>query len=1005
MFQKMFFALLFVCSSANLAIAQKYFQQEVDYKIVVSLDDKTHTLRGNIEMVYHNNSPDELDTIYMHLWPNAYATRQTHYAKQEVRNGSTKFQFAKKSDLGRIDSLNWTIDGVSVVAEPYQNEPDMVVIKLPKRLRLGGSITIATPMRVDIPETFSRLGHVGESYQMTQWYPKPAVYDVWGWHPIPYLDQGEFFSEFGSFDVTISLPQNYVVGATGTLETASEVAWLRDKVKESESLLEAATGSKTDFPKSSAEMKTIRYTAKKVHDFAWFADKRFYVQHQDVRLSSGRKVDAWAMFTDTDRELWRDSGVHYVARGLLKYSEVVGEYPYPHATAVQSALSAGAGMEYPMITVIGSSRSAKVLDEVIIHEVGHNWFYGILASNERDFAWMDEGFNTYVENRYMAAFYPNEPNTMGLPAKIFHGRGINFAQLSYRFLAERGNDVAPSTNSELMDGANYGLMSYYKTELMLRWLELYVGTDTFDLAMHQYYDTWKFKHPYPEDVRSVFERVTKRDLSWFFDDQFARSGYVNYQITEVRKDGDTYSVTIVSDGNATAPMPICAVKAGKTIKTVWSAAGDLKQIVAIPFGDYDEIVIDNDHLTTDMWDSDNRYKLKGARPTFEPMRLQFLGLIDRPERTTVYYAPFVIANCGDGFGIGLALYNSLIPQKKMDWLIAPAYAFGSRKVVGKASCDLHLIARESKWAKEVTVSGEYQRSNVGWVGTAYLPLRQKFTISAALHFRHKPASNLASDITFRNRILSQTVYKPFNRVNPNIASLRYNRISNHKLHPYSFWLEMEHASVPPPLAFTSPSFPPPSSSPFTKKKNTLELQRVSAAYKQKITINKHIALSLRVYASHAFQNERTLVTPLLSESVVTDYKFDQYYFDRARLTNNFWSRQISPNTGGGMKLNSFAAAVLSGNRNTVFTFSSDIRLYKNLPIKPYFDYGYVLHATRPSVWSTGIALDLDIFAVYFPLASSSNVWVFEKYANSITFSLDVRRLQKAKFGKLLTNMM
>jgi len=230
---------------------------------------------------------------------------------------------------------------------------------LSKPLKSGETIVIETPFTLQIPKSFSRLGHVGQSYQLTQWYPKPAVYDAEGWHPMPYLDQGEFYSEFGDFDVTITLPSNYVVGATGELQTASEVEFLNQKAKQGAGMNFEEMNQSADFPPSDETTKTLNYTAKNVHDFAWFADKRFHVLKSGVTLASGKKVDTWAMFTDLEANLWKDATT-YLDRSVKFYSEKVGEYPWSHATAVQSALSAGAGMEYPMITVIGESGSARL---------------------------------------------------------------------------------------------------------------------------------------------------------------------------------------------------------------------------------------------------------------------------------------------------------------------------------------------------------------------------------------------------------------------------------------------------------------------------------------------------------------------------------------------------------------------------------------------------------------------------------------------------------------------
>ncbi|MFQ5448644.1 MAG: M1 family metallopeptidase, partial [Saprospiraceae bacterium] len=344
-----------------------YFQQQVDYNIRVVLDDENHTLTGTVEMVYTNNSPDELSEIYIHLWANAFKNNNTAFARQKLRTGSTRFYFSSAEDRGYYGGLDFTIDGQKAAWRLKAENPDIAVVTLPQPLESGGKVTIRTPFTEKIPASFSRLGHVGTSYQMTQWYPKPAVYDRKGWHPIPYLDMGEFYSEFGSFDVSITLPENYVVGATGVLQTESERIFLMKKVEETKGYMEKGFPTDTSFPASSSTMKTIRYTAENVHDFAWFADKRFHVQRGEVTLASGQKVDTWTMFTNEQADLWRES-INYVGRAVEFYSKHIGEYPWPHATAVHSALSAGGGMEYPMITVIGNAGGAKDLDQVITHE-------------------------------------------------------------------------------------------------------------------------------------------------------------------------------------------------------------------------------------------------------------------------------------------------------------------------------------------------------------------------------------------------------------------------------------------------------------------------------------------------------------------------------------------------------------------------------------------------------------------------------------------------------------
>ena len=216
-----------ILASRCLGVEVEYFQQHVAYDIEVTLDDSAHTLDAFEKIVYTNNSPDTLEFIWFHLWPNAYKNTETAFAKQRERFLNNSFIFSKEKNRGYIDSLDFKIDNISTETEPHQEWIDAVKVLLPEPLYPGGQITIETPFYVKIPKVFSRLGHMGKHYEITQWYPKPAVYDLKGWHPMPYLDMGEFYSEFGSFDVKITLPEDYRIMATGDIINGeAEYAWL-----------------------------------------------------------------------------------------------------------------------------------------------------------------------------------------------------------------------------------------------------------------------------------------------------------------------------------------------------------------------------------------------------------------------------------------------------------------------------------------------------------------------------------------------------------------------------------------------------------------------------------------------------------------------------------------------------------------------------------------------------------------------------------------------------------
>ena len=480
----------------HFAAAGQYWQQHVDYTIDVTLNDKEKTLDAFEKIVYSNNSPDTLYFIWFHLWPNAYKNDRTAFTDQQLESGNTAFYFSGTKQRGYINWLDFKVDGITSKTEDHSQYIDIIKLVLPKPLPPHQKITITTPFHEKLPFNFSRGGYDGESFQITQWYPKPAVYDKNGWHPMPYLDQGEFYSEFGSFDVRITVPKNYVIAATGKLQNADEQEWIlqrssfdwrpkKQKVKSKSGIVKTV---KQEFPPSSIETKTLQYKQDSIHDFAWFADKRFIVNTDTCQLPSGAVINVFSFYTPQQAGTWKNS-VQYAKDALRFYSTEVGEYPYTVASVVQGPQSFGGGMEYPTITIIAPTYAVKDLDEVIAHELGHNWFYGILASNERDHPWMDEGVNTFYEYKYMQSKY-----------------GITKAhELFFQTTAVRRVDQPIETTSEEFNQINYAAAAYHKTAEWMRLLERELGANVFRTQMHQYFEHWKFKHSQPEDIKAIFQ--------------------------------------------------------------------------------------------------------------------------------------------------------------------------------------------------------------------------------------------------------------------------------------------------------------------------------------------------------------------------------------------------------------------------------------------------------------------------------------------------------------------
>ncbi len=504
------------------AVAQTtaYWQQQVNYNIDVVLHDADNTLDGFVRMEYINNSPDTLRFIWIHVWPNAYKNDRTAFSDQLLENGRTDFYFSNNDKRGYINRLNFRVNNVAATVEDHPQHQDIIKLILPAPLAPKTSCKIETPFHVKLPYNFSRGGHMGQAYQATQWYPEPAVYDHKGWHPIPYLDQGEFYSEFGNYDVQVTVPANYVVAATGNLQDASEKEWLKKRERFMRELPKKKNGSAKEPAEetipSSAKTKTLHYIQNNVHDFAWFADKAFTVKTGQLQLPSGRTVDLYAFYYSNNESTWSNS-IQFIKQAILTKSKWLGEYPYDVVSVVEDEREDG-GMEYPTITFLSSGGSEKMLDFVINHEAGHNWFYGILASNERQHPWMDEGMNTFYDNRYMLQQYGSTGiELVGGKASFIKKRmPEDIQQTILQTATVVKKDQPIETQSEKFSNYNYNAVAYTKTGNWMLLLEQQLGRELFDSCMRNYYRQWSFKHPYPEDFKTVIAQTSQHNTDSLF---------------------------------------------------------------------------------------------------------------------------------------------------------------------------------------------------------------------------------------------------------------------------------------------------------------------------------------------------------------------------------------------------------------------------------------------------------------------------------------------------------
>ncbi|MDF2435717.1 MAG: hypothetical protein K0Q95_93 [Bacteroidota bacterium] len=995
---------LFLLLLSVLGSSQVYFQQEVNYVINVKLDDVRNELSADESIEYINNSPHTLGYIYMHLWPNAYKDNNTALAKQKRENGETNLYFSKEEERGYIDMLDFKVDGKSVKWETLKDSIDICKIYLNEPLNSGSKITITTPFHVKLPSgEFSRLGHIGQSYQITQWYPKPAVFDRNGWNQMPYLNQGEFYSEFGSFDVSITLPKNYVLGATGDMVNGEEeLKWLQTKVEETQAI-EYYDTKDLSFPKSDSLTKTLRFKQSNVHDFAWFCDKRYHVLKGEVTTPHTKHVvTTWVMFTNKEGNLWKKS-IPYMNDAIHYYSLWNGDYPYNHCTAVDGTISAGGGMEYPNITVIGASGSDFQLDVVITHEVGHNWFYGMLGSNEREHPWMDEGLNSANELRYVETKYPGRKLTEDFIAIIGKALHINsFPQkfqyyLSYFLPAAVNEDQPIETAAHKYTELNYGGVVYSKSAISFDYLKKYLGDEVYDAAMQKYFNEWHFKHPMPDDLRKIFERETGKDLGWFFNDLIKTTKKLDYKIAFAKQRNDgAWDIGVKNKGQVKGPVVIYGLKDDKIVGEVMYDGFEKKALLGFPSAEVDKFKIDQNENMPEINRNNNTIRTRGLFKKMEPVKLQLLGSIDHPDKTQIYYTPVVGWNNYNKWMFGLAFYNNLFPEKKYEYQIMPMYSHSTKSFTGYGHAALNFFPKNSAVFQKISIGGTFTR---------YAYSNKPFDL-----FFNKISEEV--NIEFKKKI-ARSPYTHSVNIRPYILILKDDYRYNISVDSFGSSYTTEKKSVTESYSDLTYKFSKRDA--ITPYDVSLNLQNgffmtkasITANYSYKFK-NKNKSFDVRFFAG-------SFIGPMTSAAGAyrfrmsgwrgyQDYLYDNIYLGRTE-TDGILANQFTENEGA---FKFYSPVGQSAKWLTALNLKSTLGNMK-IPLALYADIGTCDNdglITDKILYDAGVCLTLrkNIFEVYFPVLICNDFQKYKdandlQYVETIRFTLNINLLNPFNLAK------
>ncbi len=527
-----------------------YWQQRVDYEIEVKIEPATALLTGLERIRYHNNSPDTLAFLVFRLYQNVFSEGVERnrtvrlwggMTLKRASSGGTELQPLETSQLrGRRTAPGWFYRGT------------VGRIFLPEPVLPGASAEVEIEWEYTVPPGNGafRMGHIDNHiFNVAQWYPQIAVYDDlkgWDWHP--YLGNGEFYLEYGDFDVSITMPEDWLVAATGELQNGREVL-----PAATVSRLEAATASDEVIPVvSAAELEaggitlpgtngwlTWRFRAADVRDFAFATGDRYVWDATGAEVGGeiGRaRINA---LYDPALQHWSEAAA-FSAHSVAFFSRHITPYPYPHATAVYGPI--GGGMEYPMMVFIGRSRPGVPLYSVLAHEFSHEWFPMVVGSPEPAYAWMDEGLTTFNTSLARADYYGDENPWRG-------------SMMGYLRAAEAGVEAPLMEHTDYVDnGFGRSIAAYSKPGTLMHMLRAIIGAETFDPAYAEYAETWAFKHPMPWDFFAIMEKAAAQDLDWFWQPWFYQTVTLDQAITSVKAEDGSVRVTVANLGGAVLPV-------------------------------------------------------------------------------------------------------------------------------------------------------------------------------------------------------------------------------------------------------------------------------------------------------------------------------------------------------------------------------------------------------------------------------------------------------------------
>lgn len=537
-----FFTLLFALLLSNFVFAQRkgYWQQDVNYKMDIDVNEKTYQYDGKMELIYGNNSGKSLSKVYFHLYFNAFQPgsmmdyRLTSIVDPDFRMVTNKGTKEKPELESRIAKLTdeqigyQKISSIKVNGKPatFKVDGTILEVNLPEDIQDGSKTKFELTWTAQVPEQIRRSGRnsrEGVALSMAQWYPKMAHFDDYGWHLDEYIGR-EFIAPFGDFDVTIHLNKDYVVGASGVLQNPSEVKGYvsNPNIKQHDN------------------KATWHYKAHNIHDFAWAADPKFAVD--SAKTKAGVTINTVYLPSDDNViNNWKQA-LGYATEFFDFTSQKFGAYPWPAYTIVQGG---DGGMEYGTMTLVTGGRNLKSLVGVIFHESAHSWYQQLFGINETVDEWFDEGFTSYVEELGMQQIFEKrgtvETNPMISAYRAYYRLTLSSREEPMSLLADYYNTNYAYSNE-----------AYNKGAVLAEQLGYIIGKENLEKTFLRFYELWKFKHPTPTDFKRVAEEISGINLKWYFNLFINTTRTIDYSVDKIQGN----KILIANKSNFAMPLDV-----------------------------------------------------------------------------------------------------------------------------------------------------------------------------------------------------------------------------------------------------------------------------------------------------------------------------------------------------------------------------------------------------------------------------------------------------------------